>query len=217
MDITYLGHASFKLKGKTVSVVTDPFDDSAGKFPKDVDAQIVTITHNHPDHNQVKKVGGSPFVIDGPGEYEVGGVSVVGVPVFHDASNGSERGVNTMYVIEIDGLRIGHLGDLGHKLSQDSIEELGALDVVMVPVGGWYTIDAKTATEVVRQLDPWVVLPMHYQQPGLESKVFEKLTGVDAFLKEMGKTDIVPVSKYSLTAERLPTELQVVVLERRGV
>jgi L-ascorbate metabolism protein UlaG (beta-lactamase superfamily) len=215
MEIVYLGHSAFKLKGKSSSVVTDPYNEKAGKFPKDVDANIVTVTHDHPDHNEINKVGGNPFVISGPGEYEVGGVSVIGIATFHDEKNGSERGLNTAYVIEMEGLRVLHLGDLGHKLTQPQLEEIGAIDVALVPVGGFYTIDAKTASEVVKQVDPWVVIPMHYQQPGLDPTVFEKLTGVEEFLKEMGKAETLPVPKYSITADKLPPELQVVVLERK--
>src|SRR3989344_4528961 len=205
MEITYLGHSSFKFKGKTACVVTDPFDEKCGKFPRDIVADIVTISHDHTDHNQKEKVGGAPFVIEGPGEYEVKGVSVIGVHTYHDEKEGVERGANTVYVIEIDGLRVAHFGDLGHKLTQDQLQEMGPIDIILVPVGGVYTIDAKTAVEVVRQVDPWVVIPMHYQTP--ELKLTHELAGVGDFLKEMGKPEVPAVSKYVISAERLPTEL----------
>ena len=216
MEITYLGHASFKLKGRAVTVITDPYDDKCGKFPKDMLADIVAVSHGHADHNQVSKVGGGPFVIEGPGEYEVKGVSVVGVHTFHDGQSGSLRGSNTVYVIELDDMRLLHLGDVGHKLTEDNLAQIGPIDLVFVPVGGEYTIDAGTAAEVVKQVDPWVVGPMHYQQPGLDQDMFGKLAGVEQFLKAMGKEGLAAVPKLTISADRVPTELQVVVLERRG-
>lgn len=214
VEITYLGHASFRLKGKAAIVVTDPYDEKAGKFPKDVTTDIVTVSHNHFDHNNTK-IFASSFVVDGPGEYEIKGVSVVGVHTWHDDKNGAERGGNTVYIVEVDSLRIAHLGDLGHKLGQPQLDEMGPIDVVMVPVGGAFTIDAKTAAEVVKQVDPWVVIPMHYQQEGLDKNTFGELAEVGDFLKEMGKGEIQPVAKYAITADKLPSEMQVVVLERK--
>lgn len=208
MEITYLGHSSFRLKGKAATVVMDPYDEKLAKFPRDVSADIVTVSHDHFDHNATKLVSSS-FIVHGPGEYEVKGVSIVGVHTWHDEKNGVERGPNTVYVVEIDGLRIAHLGDLGHKLTQGQLDEMGPIDVVLVPAGGVYTINAKTAAEVVRQADPWVAIPMHYKQ------LMDKLAPVEDFLKEMGKPDVVAVPKYVITADRLPTELQVVVLERK--
>jgi len=116
----------------------------------------------------------------------------------------------------MDGLRLVHLGDLGHKLAQDQLEQMGAIDVVMIPVGGVYTLDAKEAAGVVKQVDPWVVIPMHYQQAGLDAGSFGQLSGVDVFLKEMGKSEVQPVPKLVVSADRLPGELQVVVLERKS-
>ncbi|MDO8487951.1 MAG: MBL fold metallo-hydrolase [bacterium] len=214
MEFSYLGHSAFKLKGKTATLVTDPYDAKVGKFPKDTTADIVTVSHDHFDHNQVKLISGSPFVIDSAGEYEVKGVSVVGVGSWHDNSGGSERGANVLYVIEMDGLRICHAGDLGHKLTDPQLEALGSLDIVLLPVGGTFTLDAKQAAEVVQQLDPWIVIPMHHQQPGLDSAAFGKLAEVDVFLKELGKT-VTPVPKLVMSRDKLPTELQVVVLERK--
>ncbi len=207
MEISYLGHSSFKIKGKTTTVVTDPFLQKC-------EADIVTISHHHSDHDQIKLVAGSPYIIDGPGEYEVKGVSVIGVASWHDDQSGAKRGANTIYVVEIDGLRVCHLGDLGHKLADTQLEELGSIDIVLVPVGGEYTIDAKAAAEVAKQVDPWIVIPMHYQQPGLDATMFGKLAGVDAFLKEMGK-DVAPIPRLIISRDKLPQESQIVVLERK--
>jgi L-ascorbate metabolism protein UlaG (beta-lactamase superfamily) len=212
MEITYLGHASFRIKGKQKTVVTDPYGDRVGKFPKDIEADIVTVSHAHFDHNAAEKIKANPFIISGPGEYEVGGISVIGVPTFHDDQQGKARGLNTVFVIEIDGLRIAHLGDLGHKFSDDQLEDMGPIDILLIPVGGFYTIDAKTAKEVIGQVDPWVVIPMHYSQPGL---TVDNITGVDAFLQEMGKTGILPIPKYAVSVDKLPEDLQVIVLEKK--
>lgn len=207
-----MGHSAFKIKGKQKTVVTDPYADSVGKFPRDVEADIVTVSHSHEDHNAIEKLKTKSFIIDGPGEYEVGGVSVVGVQVFHDAVLGEERGINTIFVIEIDGLRIVHLGDLGHKLTEENLEEIGAVDVVLVPVGGKYTIDAKGAKEVISQVDPWVAIPMHYQMADFGLK---EIAGVDEFLKEMGKAEVAAIPKLVISTDKLPTELEVVVLEKK--
>lgn len=212
MEIIYLGHASFKIKGKSLTIVTDPFDESTGRFARGTAANIVTISHNHGDHNAAKLVEGNPFVVNGPGEFEIGGVSIIGAATWHDEQDGKERGVNTAYVIEIDEMRIAHLGDLGHSLSQEQLDDLGSVDIAMIPVGGKYTIDAKKAVELVKQLDPWIVIPMHYKQEGI---AVEGLAGVEEFLKEMGKPDLVSIPKLLITPDKMPEELEVIVLERK--
>lgn len=214
MEITYLGHSSFKLRGKSVTVVTDPYDVSIGiKFPKHTSADIVTVSHDHNDHNAANTVEGSPFVVAGPGEYEVKGVGIVGIGVFHDDAGGAKRGKNTIYRIELDGISIVHLGDLGHTLTSDQVDGLDGVDILLIPVGGVYTIDAKIAREVVGAIEPSVVIPMHYNRAGLDQKTFGTLAPVVTFLKEMGKENIAPVPKLSVTKDTLPEELQVVVLQ----
>ena len=205
MDITYLGHSSFKLKGKTASVITDPFDPKfvGLKYPS-CDAEIVTISHNHSDHNQSQLVKAVRMVINGPGEYEVSGVSIIGMPSFHDAKKGEERGNNTIYVFEIDGLRIAHLGDLGIELSDEQISQLGNIDVLMIPVGGEYTIGAKEAVKVIGEVDPYFVIPMHYKVDGL-SPEFSKLEPVETFLSECGLT-VEKIDKFSLKKEDILEE-----------
>lgn len=216
MDVSFLGHASFRIRGKSVSVVTDPFSsDMVGfKFPK-VTADIVTVSHDHQDHNQVALVAGNPKVISGPGEYEIGGVSIFGIPTYHDAKKGEERGRNTVYVLVLDGVRVCHLGDLGHKLTEEQVGEMGTVDILLIPVGGVYTIDSSQASEVVSQLEPRVVIPMHYNIPGLAPQTFSKLARVDEFVKEMG-LEPARLEKYSITADKLPEEMQLVVLQRKG-
>lgn len=214
MDITYLGHSSFRLRGKTATLVTDPYASGIGlKFPKHTSADIVTISHDHDDHNDLRSVEGNPFVIRGPGEYEVKEIGVVGVGVYHDNEKGAKRGKNTIYRIEMDGVTVVHLGDLGHALSSSDVESLDGVDVLLVPVGGHYTIDAETAAGLVHEIEPHVVVPMHYNRPDLNQKSFGSLTPVSVFLKEMGKEDLIPQQKLSITKDKLPEELQVVVLE----
>ncbi len=215
MDILPLGHAAFKLRGKTVTVVTDPYDSAKVglKFPKNVEADVVTISHEHPDHNHVASVSGTPFVIRGPGEYEIKGAGVIGVSTFHDAEGGNVRGKNTAYRIELDGVRFAHLGDLGHELTSQQVDILDGVDVLFVPVGGFFTIDAKVAAGVVAAIDPKIVIPMHYAANQSSAMLKEKLSPVSLFLKEMGKEGVVPVPKLSVTKDKLPAEMQIVVLE----
>lgn len=195
-------------------MVTDPFGTMVGlPFPKHTTAAIVTLSHDHEDHNAAELIEGNPFVVRGPGEYEVKGVGIVGVGVFHDEAGGTKRGKNTMYRIELDGISIVHLGDLGHELSSAHVDSLDGVDILLVPVGGFYTIDAVTAAKVVGEIEPSIVIPMHYLVSGLDQKAFGSLTGVDAFLKEMGKTDVNPQSKLTITKEKMPEEMQVVVLQ----
>jgi len=212
MDIYFYGQACFKLKGKTATVFIDPYKEefTGLKLPKDLSASLAISTHNHDDHNNLDAITEADLKIEGPGEYEVRGVSVTGVSAFHDKENGASRGKNTIYNITVDGLNIVHLGDLGHKLSEEQIEEIGATDILLVPVGSVFTIDAKTASDVVSQLEPKIVIPMHYALTGLK---FE-LEPVENFMKEMGSETVEPLPKLSITRDKLPDELQVVVLSK---
>jgi len=216
MEISYLGHSSFKIKGKKAVVVTDPYSkESTGiKFPK-VEADIVTISHNHADHNQKDSVLGSPFIVDGPGEYEIEDVSIFGISSFHDKKKGFERGKNTIYLIEMDGIRVCHLGDLGHQLYDRQIEELDGVDVLLIPVGGVYTIGPKEAGEVISQIEPKIVIPMHYNFPDLSQEIFGKMSTLEDFLREVGeKGEVLP--KLSITRDSLPGETKIVILERKN-
>lgn len=215
MDITSLGHSSFKIRGKNATVITDPYDVAlvGMKFPKDAEATIVTVSHDHPDHNAVLAVAGSPQIIKGPGEYDVAGVGILGIASYHDNEKGKSRGKNTIYRIQIDGISIVHLGDLGYVLSSAEVESLDGVDILIIPVGGTYTIDATSACAVIQDVDPHIVIPMHYGNPLLNQKEFGSLLPVSAFLKEIGKEDVAPQSKLSITKDKLPEQLQVVVLQ----
>lgn len=217
MDITYLGHSSFKIKTKTATLVTDPFDsDMVGiKYPA-TDADIVTVSHKHKDHNAVSKVSGVKKILDGPGEYEISGVSVIGLPSFHDNKKGEERGKNTIFVIEADGLKVAHLGDLGHSLSDEEIGEMGSIDVLLLPVGGAFTIGPKEAADVARKIDPYFIVPMHYKVDGMNESNFAGLEPKETFLKEIGMSvEVLP--KLTIKKDDIIDDqgTKVIVLERK--
>lgn len=215
MEITSLGHSSFKIRSKYVTIVTDPYDPSfvGMPYPKHVTADIITISHDHNDHNASDQIEGDPFVIHGPGEYEVKGASIIGTPSYHDEKKGEVRGTNTMYHIFLEGVNIVHLGDLGHMLTAADVEKLDGVDILFIPVGGTVTLSAKDAAALVSELEPTIVIPMHYKTPKHTEKSFGELESVDSFLKAMGKTDVTPVGKLSVTKDKLPQEMQVIVLE----
>lgn len=212
MEITWFGQSCFKIKGKTTSIVIDPFDPNmiGLKLPKDLSADLLLVTHQHPDHNNTTAVSGDPIVIAGPGEYEVKGVSVTGVHSYHDNTEGSTRGKNTIYHINFEGINIVHLGDLGHHLTQEQSGGIDSVDILMVPVGGNYTIDAQEASKVVASLEPRIVVPMHFKIPGSTAEVEQ----VEGFLKEMGVENLEPIPKLVVTKDKLPDETQVVLLNK---
>lgn len=220
MDIIHLGHAAFRLRGKKASIVCDPYNpDMIGlRFPRHTTGDIITVSHNHEDHNFTKIVevpvgGDKPIIISGPGEYEIKEAEIFGVATFHDNKEGSERGKNTTYRIDIDGISVVHCGDLGHILTDNQIEQIDNTDILLLPVGGTYTIDAQEAAKVVTQLEPSIVIPMHYQVAGLNPKMFSVLAPVSQFLKEIGHEEVSPQAKLTITKDKLPEETQVVVLE----
>ena len=218
MDIAWLGQACFKLKGKQAAVVIDPFDpEFVGlKLPKDLSADVVLSSHSHQDHNNLSSVAGEPMQFSGPGEYEVKGVVITGISSYHDNSQGSERGLNTIFNVYMDGLNIVHLGDLGQdSLTEEQVAQIGEVDILLIPVGGVYTINGKIASYIVSQLEPKIVIPMHYKQslPADAGKI-EDLEGVEPFLKEMGTEGITGEAKLTITQEKLPEESQVVLLAK---
>ena len=208
MEITWLGHSCFRIKGSQASIITDPYAPDLGYSLGKPAASIVTVSHQHPSHNYAEGVGGEPKLVRGPGEYEIGGVLIIGIATFHDDEKGSVRGKNTIYLMEVDGVSICHLGDLGHVLTTEQVEELGDVDVLLLPVGGVSTIDASMAAEVIRQLEPQAVIPMHYKTPAIS----RPLDPVEKFLKEMGKEMEEPRPKLSVTKSTLPLGTQVFVL-----
>ena len=193
----------------------DPFDPSIGLKMPVLEADLVLSTHDHEDHNNVKAVkgpaGGAPFVITGPGEYEIKDISVRGIPSFHDEKEGKERGENTIYMIEAEGMRLCHLGDLGQsELTADQVSKIGNIDILFVPVGGVYTIDAKAAAKIVSQIEPRIVIPMHYMLANLRFK----LEKVDEFLKEMGVKNAEAQPKLAIKLRDFTSEeTKVMVLQ----
>jgi L-ascorbate metabolism protein UlaG (beta-lactamase superfamily) len=217
MNITYLGHSAFKLKGKMGTVVTDPFSEYIGFALPGLSADIVTVSHDHPDHNAVDKIGGTarrqrPFFITEAGEYEVGGVSVFGTTLFHDNTKGVERGQSIAYTILLDDLRICHLGDLGHELTADDAEKIGNIDILLCPVGGVFTIDPATAVKVIRSLEPSIVIPMHFRTPQHKSDLFGELKTLEDFTREYGAA-VAPVKKLDVERSSLPEETELVILD----
>lgn len=202
MYITWLGQSCFKIQGKEVTIATDPYDPATGLKLSRMTADIVTVSHDHYDHNYVAAISGNPFVINTPGEYEVKRVFIYGIPSWHDNKEGEERGANTIFLFEFEELKIAHLGDLGHSLSDEQLEKLEAVDILMIPVGGVYTLSAKEAAHVISQIEPRVVIPMHYKIPGLKVNI----DGLDKFSKEMGAKKAEPLDKLRITKKDLPAE-----------
>jgi L-ascorbate metabolism protein UlaG (beta-lactamase superfamily) len=218
MILTYHGHSAFKLKGNRGTVVTDPYDDSIGFSMPRFSADVVTVSHQHPDHNSMDKITGTarrskPFLVDQPGEYEVGRISVFGLPSFHDDVAGADRGTNTIFTILIDDMKVCHLGDLGHELTADQLEALGDIDILLCPVGGFYTIGPEQAVKVVRAIEPSIVIPMHYRTPGHDAKMFEGVNSLDDFLNEYGMGP-TPVDKLDISSSQLPEETELIVLSQ---
>ena len=216
MYISWKGQSCFllnaqKLKAGQVNIVIDPYGPELGLRVPNLTADILLITHNHPDHSNIKAVAGSPFIINGPGEYEIKEVYIQGIASWHDSAEGEERGGNTIYVIEAEDLRICHLGDLGQKeLTDNQLNSIGEVDVLLVPIGGNFTISEKEAISIMSQVEPRITIPMHYSIPKLKGK----LEGVDKFLKSLGIKEIKPEAKLSVKKKDLSAdEAKVVVLE----
>ena len=211
MDITWYGHACFRLSQRGVVIVTDPYAESAdgkGYLRPRVRADVVTISHDHPGHNNRIGFRGGPRFFDGPGEYEVKGTFITGITTYHDGRRGASRGRNTVFLFEFEGMTVCHLGDLGHVPDQQQIEALSDVDILLIPVGGVRSIGAAKAAEVISLIEPRLVIPMHYKTPKEEAS----LQPVEKFLKEMGQAPMPPVPELSTTKSSLPEETQVMLL-----
>lgn len=220
MNIIWHGHACFQIissqgKNGQVRIVVDPFSEEIGLRPPKLEAEILLVTHNHYDHDNSKAVSGSPFLINGPGEYEVKDAYIQGITSYHDASLGKERGINTIYTIVAEDLKLCHLGDFGQKeLTGEQLEKIGDIDVLMIPVGGVYTISAKEAIKVMSQIEPRITIPMHYQLPKLKMKKGTKLDSLDKFLKTIGVKSIEPLAKLSVKRKDISSEeAKIIVLK----
>ncbi len=217
MILTYHGHSMFKIKSARGTVVTDPFEDYVGFAPPRLSADIVTISHAHPDHNAIDKISGTarrsnPFIITEPGEYEVGRISVFGTKTYHDTSEGSERGENIVYTVLADNIRVCHLGDLGHELNSDQLDAIGHVDILLVPVGGTFTIDPEAAVKTIRALEPGIAIPMHFKTDRHNQDVFADLKPLETFLKEYG-VEPVPQPKLDISRSQISGETELIILQ----
>ena len=209
MEIKYLGHSCFRIKGKNTIVITDPYAPDLGYSLGKQAANIVTVSHQHSGHNYTAGVTGEPRIVSRPGEYEIGDAIIIGLPTYHDSEKGIIRGKNVVFVVAMDDLVICHLGDLGEALKESQVEELGNVDVLLVPVGDMSALNAANAARLVRQIEPGIVIPMHYQLPQSN----RELEPVERFLAEMGVSGVLPQPKLTVTKASLLLPTQVVVLE----
>jgi len=212
MKIEWLGHSCFLITAKNgLRVITDPYNvgGGIGYAPIRETADVVLVSHDHGDHNNVSAVQGKPEVIRGIGARNVRGIEFRGVGAFHDASGGKQRGFNTVFCFAVDDVRLCHLGDLGHVLSDAEVEQIGVVDVLFIPVGGFYTVDASTAKQVCDQLRPKVVIPMHFKT----AKCGYPIAGIEDFLKDKKNVRRVRVSEVELEHDELPAGPEIVVLQ----
>ncbi len=195
MTITWYGHSCFKIETRSGTLVTDPFPRELGLTPPRFRAELLLVSHHHPSHANIAAIPGEPFVISGPGEYERLGIEVRGIRTYHDARRGAERGLNTAYAITAEGMKLLHLGDYGEDtLRTEAADEIGAVDIILVPVGGSSTIGPGEAVRLIKQLEPTIVIPMHYRLPGLTAP----LLPLELFLKELGVKEPVPLPKLTI-------------------
>ncbi|TSC74862.1 MAG: beta-lactamase domain-containing protein [Parcubacteria group bacterium Gr01-1014_33] len=200
MVIQWYGQSCFKIQSGEWVLAIDPFAKEIGLTPPRFRADIVLVTHAHYDHSNAATIAGTPFVITDPGEYEVGNTFVRGIETFHDNVKGKDRGKNTIYAITLEDIRLLHLGDFGEeKLRDETLEEIAKVDILMIPVGGTYTITAEQAAKVVAQIEPKIVIPMHYKIPALTIDLAE----VTPFLKEMGSVGAKSEEKLTLKKKDL--------------
>jgi L-ascorbate metabolism protein UlaG (beta-lactamase superfamily) len=215
MKIKSYGHSAFLITSdQGMKVILDPYE--SGAFGGDLSygqikdqADIVLISHDHADHNDTKSLPGSPQIVRGSGSKTVKGVPIKGIPTYHDPSKGSERGANTIFTLQVDGITICHLGDLGHVLSDNEVSQIGKVDLLLIPVGGYFTIDAKEATRVAQQIKPRVVIPMHFKT----EKCGFPIAPVEDFLKGKATSKRPGTSEISFDKGTLPEPTEIVVLE----
>ena len=211
MKVKWLGHASFMITAETgIKILTAPYEwrDTLNYGEINESADIVTVSHEHTDHNNVAAVGGNPEAVKGAAKAK--GIEFKGIPTYHDAAGGSERGNNIIFCFEVDGMMVCHLGDLGHPLGDKEVAEVGKVDILLVPVGGNYTIDARVATEVGSKLAPKVIMPMHYRNDRCSSF---PVAGVDDFLQGKAGVSRLDTSEVEFKPGELPATTQIIVLQ----
>lgn len=211
MKVKWLGHASFLITSEEgTRIITDPYATGMGISYGDINeaADIVTVSHEHGDHNNAAAVSGSPQLVKGAAVQEAKGIQFKGIASFHDDAEGSQRGPNTIFCFTVNDVKLCHLGDLGHHLSEGQIADIGEVDVLLIPVGGFFTIDAVVATDTTEKLKPRVVIPMHYST----DKCAYPISGVDDFLKGKANVKRMDASEVELTKSELPSAAEIVVL-----
>ena len=210
MIIRWLGHACFLIISEAgVRILIDPFDASVGYKVPAVETDVVLTTHDHSDHNAINVVKGQPQIIKGSGQHQAKEISFTGVSSFHDTTAGSLRGRNTIFVFELDGIRVCHLGDLGHILEHKQVGHIGPVDVLLIPVGGSFTIGARDADKVIEHLRPKIVIPMHYKTPAINLPI----EPVDKFLTNKPNVRRLESNELTITKEQLPPEQTIIVLK----
>ena len=212
MKVKWLGHASFLITSEEgIKIITDPYATGMGISYGDINeaADIVTVSHEHGDHNNVDAVSGSPQVVKDTGVQEVKGIQFKGIASYHDDTEGSQRGPNTIICFMVNDVKLCHLGDLGHQLSEQQVADIGEVDVLLIPVGGFFTIDAAVATDTTEKLKPRIVIPMHYST----DKCAYPISGVDDFLKGKANVKRMDASEVELTKSELPSAAEIVVLK----
>jgi L-ascorbate metabolism protein UlaG (beta-lactamase superfamily) len=220
MLIQYYGQSCFKITTKPAGRATedvvlffDPFGKELGLRPPQGQADVVFVSHNHPDHNNVAAIKGEPIIIDTPGEYAIKGINIVGVDSFHDNEEGALRGRSTMFVLEAEDLKICHLGDLGGELVGKQLEEIDGVDILFVPVGGKYTIDGKKAAELIHKIEPAIVIPMHYKIAGS----VEDIDDEKRFCTEMGNCPKEKTAKLNIKKKDLDGKsMEVVIMDHEA-
>lgn len=214
MKITHIAHSCFLIETQSDSIITDPFDSSIGYKMPQLTADIVTVSHGHYDHNYVDGVKGNPEVITTPDDHNVRGIDITGIQVFHDKEKGAKRGINNIYIFRnIEEMSVCHLGDLGHILTFDHLQAIGKIDVLMIPVGGYFTIEPDEAVYVAKQINPKIVIPMHYMSEKAKNNKDYTLPikTVEPFLNLIGEAQ--HVDALSITKEQLPDKMKVYVLD----
>ncbi|MBA7598683.1 hypothetical protein ES703_05702 [subsurface metagenome] len=212
MKIKWLGHAAFLIASDAnIKIITDPYQSGGGiKYNSITEgANYVTISHEHSDHNYVDSIRGNPIIIRGVGTHQKEHFTFKGFASFHDDRNGRLRGENTIFCFNIDDIKICHLGDLGHLLSENKIEEIGEVDVLLIPVGGTYTIDANQATEFCKKINPKIIIPMHFKTPKLDFPI----TDVRPFIYGKENVRELNSSEFETTKEELPVTAEIIVLK----
>lgn len=215
MQIQYYGHSCFKITTKPAGrgaedavIFLDPFDKSIGLRPPQGNANLVLVSHNHPDHNNSAALKGDPHIIDIPGEYSVKGVNIIGINSFHDDKNGAERGNNTIYIVETEDLRICHLGDLGCDLTEKQLEMINGVDILMIPIGGKHTLDGEQAVKIAKKIEPAIIIPMHFKMKGL---VFD-IEDEKKFCSEIGTCPKEKVAKINIKKKDLAEKKMEVII-----